>query len=295
MLERLVAADSWEAAVFGANDEAVLTACSNGAPPDNVALNAEMRRTRFAGTALPHVAIGPGRRSMFALLGTFGGRCVVIRLERTAFARTYVEREAAAIERFLERHADDVVASISVEHDRLTRPAHDREEPMIFLVDEVGALTATLDEPESAEGSLRAHLMPRAHNVAPVVRPVVNELLQRWHRDGGPRSLNADLPFGMVRLMPLKSRAQREFIVSIELLRSRGSLEGSAKRFSISKRELQVLGAMLRGAPVADIATELSISSSTVVFHLKRMLKKTSSRNRTELAARMLGWESPPA
>jgi DNA-binding NarL/FixJ family response regulator len=48
---------------------------------------------------------------------------------------------------------------------------------------------------------------------------------------------------------------------------------------------------MLRGAAVAEIAAELSISESTVVFHLKRMLKKTLSKNRTELAARMLGYE----
>ncbi|GAC1403683.1 MAG: hypothetical protein NVSMB64_05730 [Candidatus Velthaea sp.] len=195
----------------------------------------------------------------------------------------------------MERHSDDVVAAVSGKGARLTRPADDRADPMLFLVDEVGALTATLEESARRDGSLRTHLMPSKNNVAPVIRPIVNELLQRWHRADSPGSVNADLPFGVVRLMPLETRAQREFIVSVELLRHRASLGAQAARFSISKRELQVLGAMLRGAAVVEIATELSISSSTVIFHLKRLLKKTASRNRTELAARMLGWESPPA
>jgi DNA-binding CsgD family transcriptional regulator len=47
----------------------------------------------------------------------------------------------------------------------------------------------------------------------------------------------------------------------------------------------------LRGSSSTEIGESLSISSSTATFHLKQLLRKTSSRNRTELTARVLGWE----
>lgn len=293
VLERSTIADAWNAAVFGADEELIFSTASTGTAADTTTLLLEVRRARFAGVVLPMVALAVDGRSLLALIGVFGGRTVAIRLSRSTFTKRFAERDTTAVLRFLERHADDVMSSLTIEGDRLTRGATDRADPMIFLVDEHGSLTGSLESvAEGPEGSLRTHFMPRANSVAQVVRPIVSELLARWQRGGASR-YQADLPFGLVRLLPLRERSPREFVVSVELLRTRATLGDAAQRYSISKRELQVLGGMLRGAPVAEIASELSISSSTVVFHLKRMLKKTASRNRTELAARMLGWEAP--
>jgi DNA-binding NarL/FixJ family response regulator len=135
--------------------------------------------------------------------------------------------------------------------------------------------------------------MPRNGEVPVVLRSVLADLLERQREGATGNDLVAVLPFALVRLTPLRSRTiPQALLVTVEWLRSRASLEATAAQYSVSKRELQVLAAMLRGAAVSEIALELSISESTVVFHLKRMLKKTLSKNRTELAARMLGWEA---
>ena len=43
-----------------------------------------------------------------------------------------------------------------------------------------------------------------------------------------------------------------------------------------------------------EIAEALNITTSTVQDHIKSMVDKTESRNRTELIARVLGWDSEP-
>jgi DNA-binding NarL/FixJ family response regulator len=55
---------------------------------------------------------------------------------------------------------------------------------------------------------------------------------------------------------------------------------------------LQVLALLLDGAKLEEIARRLYIASSTVQDHIKSMVDKTGSRNRTELIAHVLGWES---
>jgi DNA-binding NarL/FixJ family response regulator len=74
------------------------------------------------------------------------------------------------------------------------------------------------------------------------------------------------------------------------------SLAGPAARFHITPRELQVLALLLDGAKLEEIGQKLHITSSTIQDHIKSMVDKTESRNRTELIARVLGWErTPPA
>jgi DNA-binding NarL/FixJ family response regulator len=73
------------------------------------------------------------------------------------------------------------------------------------------------------------------------------------------------------------------------------SLTGPAARFHITPRELQVLALLLDGAKLDEIGRQLHITSSTVQDHIKNMVEKTESRNRTELIARVLGWESASA
>ena len=52
---------------------------------------------------------------------------------------------------------------------------------------------------------------------------------------------------------------------------------------------------LLDGNHLDQIAQQLYITSSTVQDHIKSMLDKTGSRNRSELIARVLGWESTPS
>jgi DNA-binding CsgD family transcriptional regulator len=79
--------------------------------------------------------------------------------------------------------------------------------------------------------------------------------------------------------------------VRIERYHENNSLTLMAARFHISPREIQVLALLLDGNRLDQIAKRLYITSSTVQDHIKSMLDKTESRNRSELIARVLGWE----
>jgi DNA-binding NarL/FixJ family response regulator len=57
---------------------------------------------------------------------------------------------------------------------------------------------------------------------------------------------------------------------------------------------VQVLALLLDGNHLDQIATRLHITSSTVQDHISSMLEKTESHNRSELIARVLGWDSTP-
>lgn len=296
LMTRLAVGERWDFGAFGRDDEVIATGSSSPHPADVGVLRAESRLQRFGGTPLPHVGTSltsDQRRSLFIIFGEFGDRVAVLRIVREAAAKPFVARDGAAIERFFRQHADAIAGAIfDVNGEDSERLAMRRAAPIAFTVDGKGALLSSVDEPDADPSSLRTHLLPRNGEIPPVLRSVVAELLERYHGGAPATDLISILPFALVRVAPMRSRTlPAALLVTIEWLRSRASLEVAAARYSISKRELQVLSAMLRGAAVAEIAAELSISESTVVFHLKRMLKKTLSKNRTELAARMLGYE----
>lgn len=296
LVTRLGGAESWDFAAFGRGDNIILTGSSTQNAADVTTLRAEVRLQRFAGTPLPHVSTSLAseqRRSLYVIFGEFSDRIAILRITRAAGAKPFVARDGAGIERFFRQHAEPIAAAIfDVNEEDSERLADRRAAPIAFTVDTNGALLSTIDEAEGDASSLRTHFMPRNGEVPPVLRSAIAELLERFHSGADPAELVSVLPFALLRLAPLRSRVlPAALLVTVEWFRSRASLEVTAARYSISKRELQVLSAMLRGAAVAEIAAELSISESTVVFHLKRMLKKTLSKNRTELAARMLGWE----
>jgi len=296
LISRLAGGEGWEFAAFNRDDEIIVTGSSSQTPPDVSAFRAEVRLQRFGGTSLPHVSTALSselRRSLFVIFGEFGDRIAILRIGRPANAKPFVARDCAGIERFFRQHSEAIAASIfDVDSEHIDKLAVRRAAPIAFTIDTRGTLVSTIDEADGDGSSLRTHLMPRNGEVPVVLRSVIADLLERYHAGVPAGELVSVLPFALVRLAPLRSRApQAVLLVSIEWLRSRASLEVTAAQYSISKRELQVLSAMLRGAAVAEIAAELSISESTVVFHLKRMLKKTLSKNRTELAARMLGYE----
>ncbi len=300
LVTRLAGGESWEFAAFNGDDTVVVAGASSHVPADVSALRAEVRLQRFGGAILPHVGVSLAteqRRSLSVVFGEFGHSIAILRVVRQAGAKPFASREFTGIERFFRRHADAVAGAIfDSDADESQRIADRRAAPIAFTINTSGALLSSANEIDEAPGSLRTHLTPRNGEIPAVLRPVIGELLER-HADGvSADKLVCILPFALVRLTALHSQFMPSaLLVTVEWLRSRASLEVTAAHYSISKRELQVLSAMLRGAPVMEIAAELSISESTVVFHLKRMLKKTSSKNRTELAARMLGWKTSVA
>lgn len=126
-----------------------------------------------------------------------------------------------------------------------------------------------------------------------VLEETVRELTSAW---GGSTVKSAGVahpvPFLVVRTHPMSGPAGLFIGVRIDRFHAPNSLTGAAARFHISPREVQVLALLLDGKRLEQIATQLYITSSTVQDHIRSMLEKTASRNRSELIARVLGWEA---
>jgi DNA-binding CsgD family transcriptional regulator len=290
LLSHAASATDWDAAVFSAGDQLILSEASRGEANID-AVRAELRLQRFASMMLPHVGTAlsvEDRHVVFAIIGRAPDRLIVFRLLRASAVKGFGSRDGAPLERFLRSYGGGIIAAVFGDEGEIEPLANTQPTPA-FLVDGDGRVLSAPSDADPDE--VNAHLIPRDGEVPAMLRPIVLRLLAAWREGVRGAGLSAQLPFAVVRLTAMRGRAGDEFLVSFEWLRTRASLEVAAARYAISKRELQVLGALLRGAPVAEIAGELSISESTVIFHLKRMLKKTQAKNRTELAARMLGWE----
>ena len=133
-----------------------------------------------------------------------------------------------------------------------------------------------------------------AHRLPKVLEEAVRDLIAGWRSDAGTQKIGVahPVPFLVVRTQPMSGPAGLFIGVRIDRFKPPKSLSGPAARFHISPRELQVLAMLLDGAKLEDIGRELHIAASTVQHHVKSMIDKTESRNRTELIARVLGWEN---
>lgn len=73
------------------------------------------------------------------------------------------------------------------------------------------------------------------------------------------------------------------------------AIEMARRRYTLTNRECELLDRILHGESTAEIARFLSISPATVEWHTKRLLLKTDSQNRTQMATRTIGWLPDPA
>ncbi|HVA28604.1 MAG TPA: helix-turn-helix transcriptional regulator [Candidatus Baltobacteraceae bacterium] len=149
------------------------------------------------------------------------------------------------------------------------------------------------DQRRIALTGLRTRLADR---LPAVLEETVRELIAGWHEDPITHLAGTarPVPFLVVRTQPMSGPAGLFIGVRIDRFRPPNSLVGPAARFHITPRELQVLALLLDGAKLDEIGEKLHITSSTVQDHVKSMVDKTGSRNRTELIARILGWENEP-
>jgi DNA-binding CsgD family transcriptional regulator len=132
-----------------------------------------------------------------------------------------------------------------------------------------------------------------AERLPTVLEETVRALTVGWSSDSvNQPGISRPVPFLVVRTQPMSGPAGLFIGVHIDRFQEPNSLTGAADRFHISPREVQVLALLLDGKHLDQIAKQLYITPSTVQDHIKSMLDKTKSRNRSELIARVLGWES---
>jgi DNA-binding CsgD family transcriptional regulator len=133
-----------------------------------------------------------------------------------------------------------------------------------------------------------------AERLPVVLEETVRTMTSAWSGGSANASGARPVSFLVVRTQPMSGPAGLFIGVRIDRFQPPNSLTGAASRFHISPREVQVLALLLDGNHLDQIADRLSITSSTVQDHIGSMLGKTESRNRSELIARVLGWESSP-
>jgi len=125
-----------------------------------------------------------------------------------------------------------------------------------------------------------------------VLEDAVRQLTAAWtedpqtHRPGIARPL----PFLVVRTRPMAGPTGLFIGVSFERTKPVHSLTDAAARFRISPREVQVLALLLDGLQLNEIGKQLHITSSTVQDHIKTLLQKTGTENRSQMIAKILGW-----
>ena len=135
-----------------------------------------------------------------------------------------------------------------------------------------------------------------AERLPTVLEDTVRALTAMWQTNPATQvpGVARPVPFLVVRTQPVSSPTGLCIGVRIDRFEPANSLAGPAALFHITPRELEVLALLLDGAKLDDIGNALSITVSTVQDHIKSMVDKTDSRNRTELIGRVLGWESAP-
>jgi len=187
-------------------------------------------------------------------------------------------------------------------HDRIERlggresePAAESSEGAFYVLDQdlqiVLAWTAE-DQRRIALTGLHTRI---AERLPLALEETVRELTAGWSVGTvKARGVGHPVPFLVVRTQPMSGPTGLFIGVRIDRFQPPNSLTGAARRFHLSPREVQVLALLLDGEQLDEIGKRLHITSSTVQDHIKSMLEKTDSRNRSELIGRVLGWDSTP-
>ncbi|TAM73606.1 LuxR family transcriptional regulator [bacterium] len=170
--------------------------------------------------------------------------------------------------------------------------ALERAVPTLYVVDKEMRVESFWNPHDDRPNTMSALLRPENNRLPPILEKAVRAMTEGWFNAPERRAVQIamPLPFLIVRAVPMDGAAGPRIGVIVERYQPRNSLMWAADRFSISDRELEVLGLLLKGESSAEIADHLSIAESTAHDHVKRLLAKTESRNRAEMIAKILGW-----
>lgn len=181
------------------------------------------------------------------------------------------------------------VARAEVDHAHRVQVAAQRAQMTLIIVDQEGCVR--LDSIHPTEYELRLLLSDDRKKLREpaqrVVRLLIDDCLRQdeWH--SGIAFLDGQR---FVRLTRLTGRDGLLFAVSVENFRGGDSLSRAARKFQLTRREVDVLAMILEGASAAETARSLNIAEATVQGYFKRLLAKTRSRNRPAMVANVLDW-----
>ncbi len=199
-------------------------------------------------------------------------------------------RESAPLDGSPDSHDDRDVARDHVNQEKHVRFASQRAELLLIVIDGDGKVV--LDSIKHADPALRLLLNDDGtklrENLDNVVRRLIDERRGRGEHDSSIAFLDVHR---FARLTRLEGRDEELYAVSIEHVRGGDSLSRAARKYSLTRREVDVLALLLEGANASEIAFALCLAETTVQGYVKRLLSKTESRNRPALVANVLDWK----
>jgi DNA-binding NarL/FixJ family response regulator len=160
--------------------------------------------------------------------------------------------------------------------------------PFVLLVDAAGVIHGA-DRRDGWRDLVRPVRVGEAQRIPDRVLKLVELHQTLPASEGGTatiRLLDADVVVAVVSL----DGPWDFFACSIAHVKREQTMAEAQRRYELTNREVQLLELILRGDQSADIGRTLMISLATVEWHTKRLLLKTVSQNRTQMAARVLGW-----
>ncbi len=179
-----------------------------------------------------------------------------------------------------------------MDNDTLETIVKRRAKPRVLFLDQ--DLHIAFAEPEAADLLLRApQTTPKngEQRLPRVLEEAVANVVRGWKESGEEgEAIIRPVPSLVLRVSRLAGSAGSYVAVFVEHGTRREDLSGTAERFSLTRREVEVLTLILNGLSGGEIAQNLSIAETTVADYVKQLLRKTAAKNRAEMLARVLGW-----
>lgn len=162
-----------------------------------------------------------------------------------------------------------------------------RSAPRVVLLDE--DLQIAFGDSNALTALRQSGASPNLHDLPARFTPALERSIARAREVPGG-SIVTEAPGLILRVCSLNGPAGAYTAVFVEHAERADGVAAAALRYRLSPRERQVLELIMQGCNAERIAERLAIARSTVHDYFKNLLRKTESRNRSEMIARVLDW-----
>jgi DNA-binding CsgD family transcriptional regulator len=165
--------------------------------------------------------------------------------------------------------------------------------PEMLVLDTDLNIVFTWSEGEKRRAEIARSRAVMENRLPMILEETVRELTSSWISEAAAPhgGVAAPLPFLVVRTQPLQGPTGLFIGVLLDRVPTKRPVLRAAEQFAFSPREVQTLALLLDGATLDDITDRMNITSSTVQDHIRSLVSKTGARNRSEMIAKVLGWE----
>lgn len=171
---------------------------------------------------------------------------------RTEELGPFTSAELQALALALDSSADRL-SGFTIAEAQPDAPSADATDQAMYVLDRDLRVILTFDAEDGRSAAITPLQARLAQRLPPIIENAVRDLVRTWTSDPATQTS------GMVQ-----------------------------KTFNLSPREMETLAMLMQGATLNEVAEMMHITSSTVQDHIRSMLEKTGTRNRSELIAKLL-------